>query len=250
MDARKRSEVTLSIAIEWQPPTMLASPQSHGPLPLIIVPERHVDARGWFSETFNQQRLYNLGITSRFVQDNQSLSKRKGTARGFHFQSPPAAQAKLINVARGRILDIVVDIRRGSPSYGMYVSAELSAENGQQVYVPPGFAHGFVSLDDDVLVSYKVSAYYSPVHDGGLRWDDPVIAFPWPFERTEMILSEKDRRLPYLINFESPFPYEGNPLTELRVCSVCEPTDSCIPIMVTGEVDFIGSALARRADSR
>ncbi len=187
------------------------------PLPRIIAPERHVDDRGWFSETFHEQRLREIGITCRFVQDNQSSSKRAGTLRGLHFQVPPAAQAKLVSVVRGRILDVVVDVRRGSATFGKHVSAELSAESGLQVYVPVGFAHGFVTLEDDAVVMYKVSDFYSPSHDCGIFWNDPDIAVPWPFKEAEIILSDKDRRLPSLKEFASPFAYDGCPLVALTV---------------------------------
>jgi dTDP-4-dehydrorhamnose 3,5-epimerase len=186
-----------------------------GFLPLTIVPRRHADARGWFSETFRYQRLRELGIACNFVQDNQSHSSRKGTVRGFHFQAAPAGQAKLISVLHGRILDVVVDIRRNSPTFGKYVSTELSSDNGEQLFVPIGFAHGFVSLEDDVSVLYKVSDYYAPSLEGGIRWNDPDIAFPWPFEDAVIIRSEKDDRAPYLKDLESPFSYDGNPLTKL-----------------------------------
>jgi dTDP-4-dehydrorhamnose 3,5-epimerase len=186
-------------------------------LPLTIVTKRHVDKRGWLSETFQDKRLRDLGIVCAFVEENQSRSSRRGTLRGFHFQAPPAAQAKLIGVLHGRILDVTVDIRRGSSTFGKYVSAELSSDNGKQLYVPAGFAHGFVTLEDEVSVLYKVSDYYAPSHEGGIRWNDPDIAFPWPFKETDIIRSERDDRLPLLKNLESPFPYEGHPLTELSV---------------------------------
>jgi dTDP-4-dehydrorhamnose 3,5-epimerase len=186
-------------------------------LPRIIVPKRHVDNRGWFSETFHEKRLHDSGITCRFVQDNQSSSKRTGTLRGLHFQVPPAAQAKLVSVVRGRILDVAVDVRRGSPTFGKHVSTELSAEAGLQVYVPIGFAHGFVTLEDDVVVMYKASDFYSPAHDCGILWNDPDIAFPWPFKDAEIIVSDKDRGLPYLKEFASPFAYDGYPLAPLTV---------------------------------
>ena len=147
-------------------------------LPQIIVPKRHVDDRGWFSETFHEQRLAENGIACRFVQDNQSLSARAGTLRGLHFQRPPAAQAKLVSVLRGSILDVAVDVRAGSPTFGKHVSVEVSATNGYQVYIPVGFAHGFLTLVDDVLVMYKVSDYYAPASDDGIRWNDPDIAVP------------------------------------------------------------------------
>jgi dTDP-4-dehydrorhamnose 3,5-epimerase len=186
-------------------------------LPLVIVPKRHVDSRGWFSEAFQEQRLRELGITCRFVQDNQSSSKRAGTMRGLHFQRPPAAQAKLVSVLRGRILDVAVDIRHRSPTFGKYVSMELSADGGNQLYIPTGFAHGFVSLEDDVLVMYKASDYYAPSLDAGICWNDPDIAFPWPFKEADIVKSDKDDRLPRLRDFESPFPYDGHPLRALTV---------------------------------
>ena len=179
-------------------------------LPNIIILKRHVDDRGWFSETFHEQRLANLGIGSRFVQDNQSLSVRAGTLRGLHFQRPPAAQAKLVTVLRGSILDVAVDVRAGSPTFGKHASIELSAESGCQAYIPVGFAHGFLTLEDDVLVMYKVSDFYAPAHDGGIRWNDPDVAIPWPAR--DIIISEKDGRLPLLRDFISPFPYDGHPL--------------------------------------
>ncbi len=181
-------------------------------LPRIIVPRRHVDGRGWFSETFHERRLRDLGIGCRFVQDNQSGSKRAGTLRGLHFQVPPAAQAKLVSVVRGRILDVAVDVRRGSATFGKHVSTELSAESGLQVYVPVGFAHGFVTLEDDVVVMYKASEFYSPAHEGGIFWNDPDIAFPWPFKDADITISDKDSGLPSLKEFASPFAYDGHPL--------------------------------------
>jgi dTDP-4-dehydrorhamnose 3,5-epimerase len=186
-------------------------------LPRIITAQRHLDDRGWFSETFHEKRLREIGITCRFVQDNQSGSKRAGTLRGLHFQMPPVAQAKLVSVVRGRILDVAVDVRRGSATFGKHVSVELSAESGLQIYVPVGFAHGFVTLEDDVVVMYKASDFYSPAHDSGIFWNDPDIAFPWPFKDAEIIVSDKDSRLPSLREFASPFAYDGSPLAPLTV---------------------------------
>jgi dTDP-4-dehydrorhamnose 3,5-epimerase len=185
-------------------------------LPLTIVPKRHTDDRGWFSETFHDRRLRDLGIACAFVQDNQSKSARKGTLRGFHFQGPPAAQAKLVSVLHGRILDVVVDVRRGSPTLGRYVSVELSSDHSAQLFVPAGFAHAFVTLEDDVSVLYKVSDYYAAACEGGVRWNDPDIGFPWPFESAALITSARDDRLPLLKDFQSPFAYDGNPLTGLH----------------------------------
>ena len=189
-------------------------------LPRIIVPTRRLDDRGWFSESFHKSRLHNIGITCEFVQDNQSSSTRAGTLRGLHFQLPPAAQAKLLTVVRGKILDVVVDIRRGSPTYGKYVSAELSSESSRQLYVPVGFAHGFLTLENDVLVMYKVSHHYAPAHDMGIRWNDPDVAYPWPVKEADVIVSEKDRRLPLLKEFSSPFQYDGHPLAPLTVANI------------------------------
>lgn len=186
-------------------------------IPRVIISKRHVDDRGWFSETFRENRLYEIGIPCRFVQENQSSSKRVGTVRGLHFQLPPSAQAKLISVLRGRVLDVVVDIRNGSPTYGKHISLELSAESGGQLYIPVGFAHGFITLEDEVIVSYKVSDYYSPAHDRGVRWNDPDIALQWPARDIDIILSNKDRNLPFLREFVSPFAYDGNPLGSLTV---------------------------------
>ena len=185
-------------------------------VPRSIVPKRHVDGRGWFSEIFHEKRLRDLGITCRFVQDNQAISRRAGTLRGLHFQLPPAAQAKLVSVLRGRILDVAVDIRSGSPTFGKYVSIELSAENGRQLYIPVGFAHGYLTLQDDVVLMYKVSDYYAPAYDSGICWNDPDIAIPWPFKDTDIIASDKDRRLPVLKEFASPFAYDGYPLVPLK----------------------------------
>jgi dTDP-4-dehydrorhamnose 3,5-epimerase len=181
-------------------------------LPRIVTTKRHVDKRGWFSESFHEQRLRELGIICRFVQDNQSSSNNAGTLRGLHFQLPPAAQAKLVMVVRGKILDVAVDVRRGSPTYGKHISAELSADCGRQLYIPIGFAHGFLTLTDDVLVIYKVSEYYAPAYDSGLRFDDPDISVPWPMSKDTIVISDKDARLPYLREFDSPFPYNGHPL--------------------------------------
>jgi dTDP-4-dehydrorhamnose 3,5-epimerase len=186
-------------------------------LPGVLVPKRYVDGRGWFSESFHQQRLREIGIYHPFVQDNQSSSKRAGTLRGFHFQRPPAAQAKLVSVLRGRVLDVAVDIRRGSPSFGNYVSIELSAEGGEQLYIPTGFAHGFITLEDDVVVMYKTSDYYAPSYEAGICWNDPDIGFSWPFKDVDIIKSEKDGLLPRLKDFDSPFPYEGQSLRTLTI---------------------------------
>jgi dTDP-4-dehydrorhamnose 3,5-epimerase len=184
-------------------------------LPRLIVLKRHYDGRGWFSETFHEKRLHEIGISCDFVQDNKASSKRRGTLRGLHFQLPPAAQAKLVSVIQGRILDVAVDIRQDSPTFGKHVSIELSAESERQLYIPVGFAHGYVTLADDVVMMYKVSDYYAPAHDRGICWNDPDIGIPWPFKEAEIIISDKDRRLPLLKEFASPFAYDGQPLGPL-----------------------------------
>lgn len=167
-----------------------------------------MDDRGWFCETFSSARMAAIGIEASFVQDNQSWSRRRGTVRGLHFQRPPAAQAKLVSCLRGRILDIVVDLRTGSPTFGHHLAIELG-ENGDQIFIPEGFAHGFVTLTDDVLLSYKVSRLFDPGLDSGVAWDDPDLAIAWPLHGTEPILSERDRALPRLSVLESPFAYGG-----------------------------------------
>lgn len=171
----------------------------------LLSPGKHGDGRGFFSETYNKQTLAALGISIDFVQDNHSLSAEKGTVRGLHFQTPPFAQDKLVRVARGSVFDIAVDLRRGSPTYGRHVSAVLSAEAWNQLLVPIGFAHGFMTLEPDTEVIYKVSNYYAPDHDKGLLWNDPALGIAWPLAETEAILSEKDRIQPRLADLATPF---------------------------------------------
>ena len=163
-----------------------------------VVPTRHGDARGWFAETFRADLLSEHGITDHFVQDNQSFSAAKGTLRGLHFQTPPAAQGKLVRVLAGAILDVAVDIRRDSPTYGRYVAERLDAETGDQLYIPAGFAHGFCTLEPDTMIAYKVSAYYSRENDRGILWNDPALAIAWPVADGEAVLSDKDRSAPRL----------------------------------------------------
>lgn len=169
----------------------------------IITPKRIGDDRGFFSETYNRQRYAEAGIDIDFVQDNHSLSVKAGTIRGLHFQTAPFAQAKLVRVVRGSLLDVAVDIRRSSPTYGRHVAVELSAECGCQLFIPVGFAHGFCTLTPDTEIEYKVSAFYSAAHDRGLLWDDPALGIDWPVDATQAFLSEKDRRQPLLA--ELPF---------------------------------------------
>lgn len=173
---------------------------------LIEIP-RFGDARGFFSETYNRRAFAEAGIDSVFVQDNHSLSVARGTLRGLHFQTPPFAQEKLVRVARGRVLDVVVDIRWGSPTFGKHVSVILDAEDGCQIFVPTGFAHGLVTLEADTEVIYKVSDFYSAEHDRGLLWSDPALEIDWRIDAVEAILSEKDRHHPVLADLPRYFEY-------------------------------------------
>ena len=161
------------------------------------------DARGYFVETFSHRVFAESGIEADWVQENQSFSSRQGIVRGLHFQVPPMAQAKLVRVVQGEILDVFVDIRKDSATFGQWDAIQLSAENCKSVFIPHGFAHGFATLSEDVIVQYKVDNYYSPEHDRGIRWNDPDLGIDWQI--TEPILSEKDGKLPFLKDFVSPF---------------------------------------------
>lgn len=174
-----------------------------------LAPRRFQDSRGFFSETWNRQRMAEAGLDIAFVQDNHSFSAEAGTVRGLHYQTPPMAQAKLVRVARGAILDVAVDIRRGSPTYGDWAAEELSAENGFQLLIPEGFLHGFVTLTPDTDVIYKVNAHYSPDCDAAIRFDDPDIGVDWGIEAKSAVLSEKDMAAPGFRDFETPFVYAG-----------------------------------------
>ena len=180
----------------------------------LIHPRRIGDTRGWFAEVYSERTAAGLGIQARFVQDNHSLSAPAFTLRGLHFQTPPNDQAKLIRCLRGRIFDVAVDIRRGSPTHGRWVGAELTAERGEQLFVAAGFAHGFLTLEPECEVAYKVSAFYDARSDGGIRWDSVGIDWPLPAGGTPQ-LSDKDRLLPTLAAFDSPFAYGGQPLEPL-----------------------------------
>ena len=162
----------------------------------ILEPQVFGDARGWFMESWSKKKMEDAGITVDFVQDNHSFSTQKGTLRGLHYQLNPMAQAKLLRVSRGAIFDVAVDIRRGSPSYAQWIGIELSAENYRQLFIPRGFAHGFITLTDNVEVQYKADNLYAPDCDGNIRWDDPAIGVAWPF--TPVVLSEKDAIAPSL----------------------------------------------------
>ncbi|QNN24910.1 dTDP-4-dehydrorhamnose 3,5-epimerase [Planctomycetales bacterium ZRK34] len=164
----------------------------------IITPKKYGDHRGFFSETYSRRAFADAGIDLEFVQDNHSLSASQGTVRGLHFQTPPHAQDKLVRCVRGAILDVAVDLRRSSPTFGQYVSAVISADNWAQILVPVGFGHGFVTLEPDTEVVYKVTDYYSPSHDAGIRWDDPALAVDWKVTPEQATLSDKDQKLPFL----------------------------------------------------
>ncbi|MCA0425474.1 MAG: dTDP-4-dehydrorhamnose 3,5-epimerase, partial [Proteobacteria bacterium] len=165
---------------------------------LLITPLRHGDARGYFSETFRADLFETVAGQHRFVQDNQSVSAEQGTVRGLHYQKAPHVQGKLVRVLAGVILDVAVDIRKGSPTFGQHVAVELSAENGQQLWVPPGFLHGFCTLTPDTAVFYKVTDYYHPQCDAAVRWNDPALQIAWPVEAGAATLSAKDRVAPLL----------------------------------------------------
>ena len=166
--------------------------------PMLVMARGFADARGEFTETYSHRDFVALGIPDAFVQDNQCRSTAAGTVRGLHFQAPPRAQAKLVRVLSGSILDIAVDLRRSSPSFGRHLAIGLDAAEGHQLYIPPGFAHGFCTLEPATVVAYKVSAPYTPELDRCLAWDDPDLALPWPCGPAEAVLSERDRRAPRL----------------------------------------------------
>lgn len=178
---------------------------------LLITPPKHGDARGFFSETYKAGALARAGFTRSFVQDNHSCSGARGTVRGLHFQAPPRAQDKLIRVIRGAIFDVAVDLRRGSPTYGRHVAAELSAENWSQLLVPVGFAHGFQTLTETAEVLYKVTDEYAPETEQGLLWDDPALDIAWPVERGAAVINARDAAWPTLAELDSPFGPQESP---------------------------------------
>jgi dTDP-4-dehydrorhamnose 3,5-epimerase len=171
----------------------------------VLVPRQFKDHRGFFSEVYSHKAISELGLRAGFVQDNHSLSVEKGVLRGLHYQVPPMAQDKLIRVVRGAILDVAVDIRRSSPTFGKHVTAMISADNWQQVLVPVGFAHGFVTLEPNTEVLYKVSAYYSPAHERGIKWNDPALGIDWGVSEAQAILSARDQNHPPLASAKDLF---------------------------------------------
>lgn len=177
------------------------------PAVVLIRPKKFGDARGYFMETWSADAFAAAGIDAAFVQDNQSLSAGRGVVRGLHFQAPPAPQAKLVRVLKGAIFDVAVDIRAGSPSYGRWCSATLTAEGAEQLFVPRGFAHGFCTLEPGTEVAYKVDGPYAPEAESGLVWNDPELAIEWPVAAAEAQLSVRDAGLPGFAGFVSPFRY-------------------------------------------
>jgi len=176
---------------------------------LEITPSRHVDHRGFFAETYSRKKYLEYGIDIKFVQDNHSVSNQIGTLRGLHCQFPPYPQAKLVRCGRGAIFDVAVDIRKGSPTFGQWKGYELTAKKGNQVYVPIGFVHGFITLQADSEIIYKCSDYYAPKTERSVLWKDPDIGIEWPFT-SDPILNKKDADAPLLKDFESPFIYGIN----------------------------------------
>ncbi|MFA5955106.1 dTDP-4-dehydrorhamnose 3,5-epimerase [Hyphomicrobium sp.] len=172
---------------------------------LLLATKRYPDTRGYFTELYNAKTLAEAGIDDKFVQDNLSLSAMSGTIRGLHFQVPPYAQSKLVRVSSGRILDVAVDIRPASSTYGRHVAVEISADNGLQIYIPDGFAHGFCTLEPDTVVVYKVSSYYAPGAEAGILWSDPQLKIDWPVTAKHAIISDKDAVLPLLNDLSLKF---------------------------------------------
>ncbi|WP_417723129.1 dTDP-4-dehydrorhamnose 3,5-epimerase [Salipiger sp.] len=175
----------------------------------IITPKRFGDDRGFFSESWSRKAMEAAGLQFDWVQDNHSLSARVGTVRGLHFQAPPHAQDKLVRCGKGRLFDVAVDIRKGSPTFGQWIGEELSFENGRQLLIPAGFLHGFVTREPDTEIIYKCSDYYAPECDGAVRFDCPDIGIEWALDGVEPVLSEKDAKAPVLAGFDSPFVFEG-----------------------------------------
>jgi dTDP-4-dehydrorhamnose 3,5-epimerase len=175
---------------------------------LLIDTVRYPDERGWFSVTYNQETYAKAGMPVSFCQENQSLSRAVGTVRGLHYQMPPKSQAKLVRVLTGRILDVAVDLRKGSQTFGHHVVVELSAENGRQLYIPRGFAHGFITRDQDVMIGYRVDNDYAANLEGGIAWNDPELGIEWGDNSGPIVISDKDQKLPRLSEIDSPFMIE------------------------------------------
>lgn len=173
----------------------------------LVIPQRFPDGRGYFVESYNRRAFEQGGITAEFCQDNQSLSTARGTVRGLHFQLAPEPQAKLVRVLAGKVYDVAVDLRAGSPTYGRWCGATLTAEGGEQLFIPVGFAHAFCTLMENTLVAYKVDGFYNKSAEGGIRFDDPDVGIEWPISAGEIKLSEKDAQLPFLRHAPTPFDF-------------------------------------------
>jgi dTDP-4-dehydrorhamnose 3,5-epimerase len=176
----------------------------------LLKPKRYPDMRGFFVEPYNKKALAAHGLTFDFVQDNLSMSERTGTIRGLHYQAPPSAQTKLIWVSRGALLDVLVDIRHGSPTYGRHVAIDLSAENGAQGLVPRGVAHGFCTLADHTMAHYKVDAYYDQPSENGLLWNDPALGIRWPVDDNSAVIIDKDKKFPLLRDLPRHFEWKAS----------------------------------------
>ena len=176
---------------------------------ILVTPRRFGDGRGYFCETYVKPRFEAAGIVADFIQDNESLSATPGTVRGLHMQAPPFAQAKLVRVLKGAIFDVAVDVRKGSPTYGKWVGAKLTAEKGEQLFVPQGFAHGFATLAPDTHVAYKVDGLYDRQSERGIAWNDPDLAIDWGITADAAVLSDKDKVLPRFKDFDSPFTFQA-----------------------------------------
>lgn len=181
-----------------------------------VTPLRFEDSRGWFVESWNQAKFESLGIRAEFCQDNHSSSSKAGTLRGLHFQRMPNSQAKLVRCLRGHVFDVAVDIRRASPTYKQWVGVELSATLGNQLFIPAGYAHGFLALEDNCEVAYKVDAYYAPDFEGGVIWNDADIGIDWNLAGRTPLLSDKDAKLPTLAELTLDFAYDGRPLLPIQ----------------------------------
>lgn len=179
--------------------------------PTLITPRRFADPRGWFAETYQAKRFAGAGLDATFVQDNDAWSRGALTLRGMHYQSPPHAQGKLVRCVIGKVLDVIVDIRKGSPTFGRHHAVELSAESGAQLYVPMGYAHCYLTLSEEVLVSYKVTDFYAKETEGGVRFDDPALAIGWPADPATFIVNDRDRTFQDLSPDTTPFTYDGVP---------------------------------------
>ena len=185
--------------------------QTQIPDVILVSPKRFGDKRGYFSETYNEKAFAEIGIKANFIQDNYCYSTEVGTLRGLHFQKPPATQTKLLRVLRGAIVDVCVDLRHGSPTFGQHVMVELTAESGQQILCPQGFAHGFLTLQPNTEVTYKVDSYYAPMLDSGVRFDDPDLAIDWPIAEANITLSDKDHRQQWFRDLPAIFSYQPRP---------------------------------------